>query len=271
MHNQTTPLGRIARALDHGAARKALAIEKLPNQLVDTADGVAQGRITAGTVVGAVEAKARDIAEHASIDAAKGWIKGKLQGAREWVSKPPIEQGEDLAEKVGDAMIPHPVTIGATVMTGGLGRGVVGAAGELEEAARVGKIVGKAERKAAGAAIAEASTARAGLLVLSDVEKDALIGAATQRFKDTALTQAGRALTKHPEVVGLTKETLRQTLRTPEALNAAAEEALSGMLRSGTAVRSTTGRFGHVVEVTGPNGFGARFSAGGEFIGFLNP
>ena len=149
MHNQTTPLGRIARALDHGAVRKAQAIDKLPEQVVNTADGVAQRRITAGTVVGAIEAKAKDIAEHASIDAAKGWIKGKLQGAREWVSKPPIEQGEDLAEKAGDAMIPHPVTVGATVITGGMGRGAVGAIEELEEAAAAGTKLSKASKRVA--------------------------------------------------------------------------------------------------------------------------
>lgn len=139
MHNQTTPLGRIARALDHGAVRKAQAIDKIPDQVVNTANGVA--RITAGTVVGAIEAKAKDIAEHASIDAAKGWIKGKLQGAREWVSKPLIEQGEDLAEEAGDAMIPHPGTVGAIIMTGGLGRTgqVLKAADKLEEVAQVGK------------------------------------------------------------------------------------------------------------------------------------
>ncbi len=151
IHNQTTPLGRIARALDHGAVRKAQAIDKIPDQIVSTAEGVAQGRITAGTVVGAIEAKAKDIAEHTSIDAAKGWIKGKLRDAREWVSKPLIEQGEVLAEKTGDAMIPHPVTVGAAIMTGGVGRGVLGATGELEEAAQAGNAVRKAEKKAAQA------------------------------------------------------------------------------------------------------------------------
>ena len=152
MHNQTTPLGRIARALDHGAARKALAIDKIPAQVVDTADGVAQGRITAGTVVGAIEAKAKDIAAHASIDAAKGWIKGKLQNAREWVSKPAVEQGEDLAEQAGDAMIPHPATVGTTVFTGGLGRGAVGVAEELGGVVQAGKQASRAVKVEQGVA-----------------------------------------------------------------------------------------------------------------------
>lgn len=139
MRNQTTPLGRIARALDHGAVRKAQAVGEIPDRIVNAADGVAEGRITAGTVVGALEAKAQYIAEHASLDAAKGWIKGKLQGAREWGGKPRIEQAEDLAEEGGDALIPHPVTVGATIVTGGLGRGAVGIAEELDGAIQAGK------------------------------------------------------------------------------------------------------------------------------------
>ena len=83
VQNQTTRVGRIARALDHGLIHKAQSIDKIPAQLVATADGVAEGRITAGTVVGGIEAKARDIAQHASLDAAKGWIKSKLHEARE--------------------------------------------------------------------------------------------------------------------------------------------------------------------------------------------
>jgi hypothetical protein len=116
-----------------------------------------------------------------------------------------------------------------------------------------------------------AAAGTAGATVLSTAQKGALLQAATQPFKDTALTQAGRALTKHPELVGLTKETLKQTLRSDAALNAAAEGALGGILHSGTAVTRSSARFGTVIDVTAPSGFGARFSATGEFIGFLNP
>ena len=151
MQNQVTQVGRVARALDHGLINKVHKIDKLPAQAVNTAEGVVEGRITAGTVAGAIEAKAKYIAEHASIDAAKGWIDRQLHDAREWAGKPAIEQTEDLAENTGDAMIPHPLTVGATVITGGLGRKMLGAVGELEEVAQAGTTLNKAEKKAAQA------------------------------------------------------------------------------------------------------------------------
>jgi hypothetical protein len=127
---------------------------------VSTADDVAEGRITAGTMVGAIEAKAKDIAEHASIAAAKGWLNRKLHDAREWVGKPAIEQAEDLAEAAGDAMIPHPVTAGMTVMTGSLGGEVLGAAGELEQIALAGKKFEKVATTADHAAVAATKAER---------------------------------------------------------------------------------------------------------------
>jgi hypothetical protein len=42
MQNQTTPVGRIARALDHGMARKAQAIDKLPDQAVGVKSAACQ-------------------------------------------------------------------------------------------------------------------------------------------------------------------------------------------------------------------------------------
>jgi len=45
---------------------------------------------------------------------------------------------------------------------------------------------------------------------------------ARSEINESGLSNAGRALTKHPELVGATKETLRQNLRTDAALNAAA-------------------------------------------------
>ena len=149
VQNQTTRVGRIARALDHGLIHKAQSIDKIPAQLVATADGVAEGRITAGTVVGGIEAKARDIAQHASLDAAKGWIKSKLHEAREWASKPAIEQAEDVAKDAGDAMIPHPLTVGATIIAGPLGRGSLSAVEELEATAKLSKKARKAAARAA--------------------------------------------------------------------------------------------------------------------------
>jgi hypothetical protein len=90
-------------------------------------------------------------------------------------------------------------------------------------------------------------------------------------FKSGSLTNAGRALTKHPEVLGQTKNTLRTTLRTDPEINAAAAEALETILQ-GTRTSLTLPRYGAVLEFRGPSGFGARFLAKtGEFIGFINP
>ncbi len=162
MQNRVTPVGRVARALDHGLINKAHKIDKLPAQAVNTAEGVVEGRITAGTVAGAIEAKAKYIAEHASIDAAKGWVDRQLHDAREWAGKPGIEQAEDLAEETGDAMIPHPVTVGVAVLGGGFGAAgeVLNTADKLEDLAQISKTaLKKAGRETATHASGEASRA----------------------------------------------------------------------------------------------------------------
>lgn len=164
MKNQVTPGGRIARALDRGLTHKAESIDRIPGQVVGTAEDVAESRITIDTVTGALQDKAEEIAKHATVEDAKRWINGKLDGIKRWAAKPTIEQGEDLAESMGDSMIPHPVAVGATLLTGGVGRGMVGAVEELEDAATVGKKARKAAARAArnaeeGAEIAEADVA----------------------------------------------------------------------------------------------------------------
>lgn len=154
MQSQVTPIGRIARALDRGLGRKAQSIDGIPAQVVDIADDVAEERLTVATVAGALKAKAVYIAEHASLNAAKRWFHDKLDGVKNWAHKPHIEQGEDVAMESGDALLPHPVMVGATIVTGGLGRGVnaVRVADELEDAARIGqKVFKKAGLEAARA------------------------------------------------------------------------------------------------------------------------
>jgi len=117
---------------------------------------------------------------------------------------------------------------------------------------------------------ASANASRAGAVVGREAG-GALLRAANQPFKNSPLALAGRALTKHPEVISLTKQTLNQTLRNPAAINAAAEGVIGGILRSGTAVVRDTPRFGRVLDITAESGFGARFSEAGDFITFLNP
>lgn len=98
-----------------------------------------------------------------------------------------------------------------------------------------------------------------------------LYKAAVSQFKNTELSNAGRALTKHPELIGETKETLRQTLRTDEALNDAAQESLRNIMRNGVTTTPTLGRYGTVTQIQISGGFGARWASDGSFIGFINP
>lgn len=78
-------------------------------------------------------------------------------------------------------------------------------------------------------------------------------------------------MTKHPEVIVETKETLRQTLRTDKAINDAAHGALKDIMRNGIATTPTLGRYGTVTQIQVPGGFGARWASDGSFIGFINP
>jgi len=105
-------------------------------------------------------------------------------------------------------------------------------------------------------------------------ESAALEKGALQPF-NKSLTNAGRALTKHPEVANLTKETLRNTLKTDAAINQAAQRSLSTILKDGVRTTATLPRYGQVIQYQLPGGFGARwYGAGdkfGQFIGFINP
>ena len=121
----------------------------------------------------------------------------------------------------------------------------------------------------AGAALKSLKAAAATGLGLGN--QNLLYKAATGQFKNSALSPAGRALTKHPEVIGKTKETLRQSLRTDGAINDAAHNALRDIMRRGITTTPTTGRFGTVTDIQIPGGFGARWGSDGSFIGFLNP
>ncbi|UCV21491.1 hypothetical protein [Ferribacterium limneticum] len=98
-----------------------------------------------------------------------------------------------------------------------------------------------------------------------------LFKAAVEPFKNSELSNAGRALTKHPELVGETKDTLRQSLRTDSAINDTAHDALKNIMRNGVTTTPSLGRYGTVTQIQIPGGFGARWGADGGFIGFINP
>ena len=94
---------------------------------------------------------------------------------------------------------------------------------------------------------------------------------ALQPYRHGRFTLAGRALTKHPNVVGVqdAAELVRQ-FEHQNGVNKAAAEALKNMMRHGTRITKHTKAFGDVVEFRLPNGLGARFHAlTNTFIGFL--
>jgi RHS repeat-associated protein len=102
--------------------------------------------------------------------------------------------------------------------------------------------------------------------------QNALFKNALQRLNEREkISKVGRALTKHPEVVGATKATLRHSLRSDTALNEAANEALKRIMRYGITTTPTLPRYGTVVQKKIPFGFGARWYPNGDFIGFINP
>lgn len=95
-----------------------------------------------------------------------------------------------------------------------------------------------------------------------------LLENASDSYRCGPLTRAGRALTKHPNVIGESGNILQKLGLA--AVNARAAAALENILQSGTRVVKTTKAFGRVIDFKLPNGIGARFRAAtGEFIGFL--
>lgn len=102
-------------------------------------------------------------------------------------------------------------------------------------------------------------------------EKAALTSAANATYKNTAQTVAGRALTKHPNVAGFNDGvTLSKALRSPQAVNDAANRAVSNILSNGVRTQRTHNRFGDIIDYQLSNGIGARFNARtNDFIGFL--
>jgi hypothetical protein len=131
-------------------------------------------------------------------------------------------------------------------------------AGEAAEAAENRRSPG------VGAARAAEAAARSG-------NQNALYNSAVQAFKASDLSKAGRALTKHPEVIGETSTTLRQALRTEDAINDAAHVALRDIMRNGVTTNPTLRRYGTVTQIQVPGGFGARWYPDGRFIASSNP
>ena len=87
------------------------------------------------------------------------------------------------------------------------------------------------------------------------------------------LTNAGRALQKHPELVNLTPQTFRTVYKTNIEINAKAAEMLKEFMRNGTPglEKAVTLSGGTRIAFRLQNGNGASFHAEtGMFVGFLN-
>ncbi len=63
---------------------------------------------------------------------------------------------------------------------------------------------------------------------------------ALSQFKNTTLTNVGRALTKHPEAIGATKATIRNLLRTDGEINQMAASVLKNIMRNGSSGQNLT-------------------------------
>ena len=85
------------------------------------------------------------------------------------------------------------------------------------------------------------------------------------------LTAAGRALTKHPNIVGAkSAQELAKLYGHQQGISKAAANALKNIMRNGTRTTKPSKAFGKVVDFKLNSGLGARFSATtNNFIGFL--
>ncbi|WP_142685406.1 hypothetical protein [Chitinophaga polysaccharea] len=89
-------------------------------------------------------------------------------------------------------------------------------------------------------------------------------------FKGGRFTNAGRAVTKHPEYFGFeSTEALMKVYRTPEAINNLASTTIKNILRNGAKSTGAGGRYpnGWVTFTLG-NGNAASWGLDGIFIGF---
>jgi filamentous hemagglutinin len=84
------------------------------------------------------------------------------------------------------------------------------------------------------------------------------------------LTNAGRAVTKHPEYFGFeSTEALMKVYRTPGSLNNLGSSTLKDILRNGVRTTGAGGRYPNGwTTYTLPNGNAASWGLDGTFIGF---
>jgi len=105
----------------------------------------------------------------------------------------------------------------------------------------------------------------------NDPSLDDLSRAAAAASGKGGLSRAGRALQKHGDRPGSAFPAAKGRA---DDLNSQGQEIVDGILNNQNSVRSikTTGRFGDVIDIVGPDGRGVRFTKDGKIvIGFLEP
>lgn len=95
---------------------------------------------------------------------------------------------------------------------------------------------------------------------------------AAKPFKNSKFSKSGRTVTKHPGIVGKTKDNLRQTYKTEAEINKAAMDAVTDIMNKPKTVTKDMPRYGKVTEYRRADGWGVRYQdSTGEFIGFIEP
>ena len=118
--------------------------------------------------------------------------------------------------------------------------------------------------------VAEVGELYAGLNQAKGLVQNAMYKSAVSPYKDSILTHVGRALAKHPDVIGETSTTLRLGLRTDPQINKVAAEELKVMMRSGKTSRQRANNIGKAKSFWNADGHGARFGVETkEFSGFV--
>jgi hypothetical protein len=94
--------------------------------------------------------------------------------------------------------------------------------------------------------------------------------AALGQFKNTKFTNAGRAVTKHPEYFGFKNtEALRKVYNTESKINKLAADTLKDIMRTGKTTTGAGGRYPNGWKtITAPDGRAASWHTDGRFIGF---
>jgi RHS repeat-associated protein len=103
-----------------------------------------------------------------------------------------------------------------------------------------------------------------------------MLSDANSLFGKGGLTKAGRALSKHPNIVGVITpkaeafKSLLDKFGSVPGINAAATSALINIMKNGNQIIRNHKEFGKIIDFVLPSGLGARFSqVTKEFIGWL--